>query len=434
VSQESDTSGATDPTAAGESSSAGRFGEYVIERRLGAGGMGAVYLAHREADGEAVALKVLNPVAGANAEMVKRFIREAQVLLTLEHPGIVKAHDLGAVNGQHFIAMEYVPGENLGDIIKREGRIAPRQALEIMRQIANALSYGWKHRVVHRDLKPENFLISPDGTCKLADLGLAVLAGREDLRVTAPGTIMGTPAYMSPEQARGEHEVDTRSDVYSLGCAIYHAICGQPPFEGPSAVAILTKHLREEPPRPSRFVEGLMPGVEDIVLKCVLKEPAERYQTCSALVEAIDGLLRSDAAESAPDSSAKSAPPPSRRRRFDENSNEDSENAMPPAGVPAGQAAAKPGPDDALALLTARARAAAPAASSWQPVSGREHPSARTNSQTTRGPQGQRKTRTTIHMAGSRRGKLPFLPLAIAACGALFALTAAILYLYFTST
>jgi len=398
--QEPDTTAAAGATT-GETSAAGRFGEYLIERRLGVGGMGAVYLARREADGKAVALKILNPVAGANAETVKRFNREARVLLALEHPGIVKADDLGAVNGQHFIAMEYVPGEDLGKIIMREGRVDARRALGIMRQVADALNYGWKHRLVHRDLKPENFLIRPDGICKLADLGLAVLANREDLRVTAPGTVMGTPECMSPEQARGERDVDTRSDVYSLGCAIYNAICGHPVFEGETAVATLKKHITDEPCKPSLIVEDLMPGVEDILLKCIRKKPEERYQTCGELVEAIDELLGSSANVAEPEAPEKSAGPDA---------------------------------DDALALLTAQARTVAPATSNARPAPVRERPGSAPRPSTGQGSQGQRKTRTTIHMAGSRRGKLPVVPLAIAAFGAFLALFAAVMYLYLTSS
>ena len=466
--EESSASPATGVAADSTKSSAGRFGEYLVERRLGIGGMGAVYLANRESDGHAVALKVLNPVAGANEGLVKRFIREAQVLLTLEHPSIVKAYDLGSVNGQHFISMEYVPGENLGDTIRREERIDSTRALGIMRQIADALSYGWKHGVVHRDLKPENILVKPDGTCKLADLGLAVLAGREDLRITAPGTVMGTPEYMSPEQARGEHEIDTRSDVYSLGCAIYHAVCGYPAFEGPSPVAILQKQLREEPRRPSEVVPGLALGVENILMKCMKKEPAERYQTCAELVQAIDRQLapaaRDSAKASAPAATKPATPKPrkdtSRRRAFDggpaKAAASSSSPAAPVAPAPAAATPAAPDPDDAAAMLIAQARESAPAvpqrqtataparpraamgapsapASASEPAfregGPRPHPAAGPRA---REPGGRRPTRSTIHVPGQRKGKLPTVLLGVIVGGAVLTLVIAVLYLLFT--
>jgi serine/threonine-protein kinase len=459
----------TGAAATSKKSSAGRFGEYLVERRLGIGGMGAVYLASRESDGQAVALKVLNPVAGANESLVKRFIREAQVLLTLEHPNIVKAYDLGSVNGQHFISMEYVPGENLGDTIKREERIDSTRALGIMRQIADALSYGWEHDVVHRDLKPENILVKPDGTCKLADLGLAVLASREDLRITAPGTVMGTPEYMSPEQARGEHEIDTRSDVYSLGCAIYHAVCGYPAFEGPSPVAILQKQLREEPRRPSEVVPGLALGVENILMKCMKKELADRYQTCAELIQAIDRQLAPAAREAAkapvsaePKASVQapaepSVPAPakpsatkprkdtSRRRAFDggaaaaaNSSGSPADSA--PAAPAASAASAAPDPDDAAAVLIAQARASAPAGSQGQTGPGSEptfqgggphpHPAADLGGYE---PRGKRPTRATIHVPAQRKGKLPMVFLGIVVGGAVLSLVATVLYLLFTT-
>ncbi len=408
---------------ADESASAeARFGDFIIEKRLGVGGMGAVYLARRASDGLAVALKVLNPVAGADEGLVKRFVREAQCLLTLDHLNIVKAFDLGSENGQHFICMEYVRGENLGTIIEREGRVEPETALMIMKQVAGALSYGWKHGVVHRDLKPENILLNTDGVCKLADMGLAVLANREDLRLTAPGTVMGTPDYMSPEQARAVHDIDTRSDVYSLGCTIYHAVCGRRPFEGPSVVEILKKHLSEAPRAPREIVPGLSRGAEQILLKCMAKEPVDRFQTCAELVEAIDRERASAAPEGGPasDASARAGASrdTSRRQAFEDASPE------PPAPSDAPDAPEAP---DAAALLIAHARASAPASPGGGP---RPHPAADPGA---RGRMERRPTHATIHVPKRRGAMLPTVLLGVVVAAIVLAIVSGVLYLFFTT-
>lgn len=279
-----------------------RIGEYTLEKPLGKGGMGAVYLARREADNEQIALKVLSPAASEDRELVTRFRREAKFMSTLDHPNLVKAYDVGTADGYHYMSMEYVEGEDLGRRIRRQGRVEPAAALEIMKQVALALEYGAKRGVVHRDLKPENILIRPDGVCKLADMGLAILSNRDDLRLTAEGVVMGTPLYMSPEQASGERNIDTRADIYALGCTFYHAICGEPPFTAKQSMVILQMHLSEIPRRLIDRVPGMRTDFEAVIWRCLQKVRERRYANCAELVSAITNVL--------------AAPPPKQSRRL----------------------------------------------------------------------------------------------------------------------
>lgn len=278
------------PAQSASDGSPTRLGSFVLEKRLSKGGMGSVYLARKEGENRFVALKVLDPVSGSSEELVTRFRREAQFLLAIDHLNIVTAYEVGTVEGRHFLSMEYVEGEHLGTRMDREGVIDPIDALGIMRQVARALEYADECHLVHRDVKPQNVLIRQDGLVKLADMGLAILANREDLRLTAPGTLVGTPAYMSPEQVRSSRHIDIRSDIYSLGCTFFHAVCGQTPFDG-HVVKICQHHLYDEPPLPTTIRPGLLPAMESLLLKCMQKKRDARYQTCAELIRKIDQIL-----------------------------------------------------------------------------------------------------------------------------------------------
>jgi hypothetical protein len=317
----------------GQTDGAGRrLGDYLLEERIGEGGMGLVFVARRVSDNKQVALKVLNPSSDADPEAVTRFQREAQFMLQLDHPHIVKAFDVGTADNQHFLSMEYVPGENLKDRIRREGQVDSAVALGMMRQIADALDYGARRKVVHRDLKPENILIRPDGVAKLADMGLAILANREDLRLTAPGFTLGTPHYMSPEQVRAQRDVDTRTDIYSLGCTFYHAICGRPPFDGPNAIVIVNQHLTDEPVPPTKLVPGLARVVDAIILKCMVKDREGRYKSCADLMRAIDVVIAPPPPPAPPPPAVTPAPAVP------------AESPAPAAAAPPAPAAASPAP------------------------------------------------------------------------------------------
>jgi serine/threonine protein kinase len=213
------------------------------------------------------------------------------------------------------MSTEFVPGDDLMDYIRRDGRIGQGEALRIMRQVVGALEYGAARGIVHRDVKPGNILIAPEGTAKLTDLGLAVLAGREDLRLTAPGTILGSPPFMSPEQAMGERDLDIRSDIYSLGCTFYCALCGQPPFGSrESPVVIMQGHLYNEPVPPTQLTPNLNAQTESLILTCLAKERQDRFQSYADLTAAIDGAIAACEAEPpAPPTSQPAPTSPSRK-------------------------------------------------------------------------------------------------------------------------
>jgi serine/threonine-protein kinase len=253
-------------------------GRYELHRRLGRGGMAEVYLARDQMLDRAVAVKVLFPALATDPGFVERFRREAQSAAGLNHPNIVSVYDWGEANGTYFIVMEYVEGESLAELIQSEGRLHPDRAAEIAADMASAL--GFAHRnggVIHRDVKPGNVLLTRDGTVKVADFGIArAIADSSDQNLTKTGSVMGTATYFSPEQARGA-SVDPRSDVYSLGCVLYEMIIGRPPFAGENAVAIAYKHVQEAPVAPRRIDPALPETLEAIILKCLAKNPANRY-------------------------------------------------------------------------------------------------------------------------------------------------------------
>ena len=252
-------------------------GRYELHRRLGRGGMAEVYLARDQLLDRPVAVKVLFPALATDQGFVERFRREAQAAANLQHPNIVSVFDWGEANGTYFIVMEYVEGHTLAEMLRDEGRLHPDRAAEITADIAAALGFAHRNRVVHRDVKPGNVLITRDGGVKVADFGIArALSDSTDQNLTKTGSVMGTATYFSPEQARGA-PVDPRSDIYSLGCVLYEMTTGHPPFAGDSAVAIAYKHVQENPIPPRRYDPALPETLEAITLKCLAKNPANRY-------------------------------------------------------------------------------------------------------------------------------------------------------------
>ena len=214
-----------------------KFRGYVVERLLGNGSLGAVYLVRHEVLDTVYALKALFPeVAKENEDYVKRFLREAKIATRIRHPNLVAVHDCGydEARGLYYIVMDCVSGGDLRQALAFAGRFAPDRAVEVVLQVASALDAAQEYHVVHRDIKPENIMIQPDGTVKLVDLGIAKADGLRDSLCTEAESVFGTPAYVAPEQALDASAVDVRADIYSLGVVLFEMIAGRVPYEGPS--------------------------------------------------------------------------------------------------------------------------------------------------------------------------------------------------------
>src|SRR4030095_4206249 len=244
------------------------------------GGMAIVYLAYDIANDRHVALKVLNPELAATLG-ADRFLREIEVGRTLQHPNIVGVLDSGSADGRLFYTMPFVEGASLRDKLDREKQLSIDEAIDLTKQIAEALGYAHSKNVIHRDIKPENILLS-NGRALVADFGIAravSVAGGE--RLTRTGMAVGTPTYMSPEQAMGSKDVTPESDVYSLACMVYEMLAGQPPFTGPTAMALLARHSLDNVPS-LKIVRGTVPdAVEDAILRAMAKVPADRFHSAT---------------------------------------------------------------------------------------------------------------------------------------------------------
>jgi tetratricopeptide (TPR) repeat protein len=264
------------------------FGEYRIVCEVARGAMGIVYRAEQKRLGREVALKVLLAGEHASEGEVRRFTREAQALGRLRHPNIVPIHDIGEVDGRHYFTMDFVEGQTLSMVLQ-ERRLTVTEALHIIEQVSDAVAAAHTRGVIHRDIKPSNIMLDGDGGVHIMDFGLAKSAGT-DSKHTRDGTTIGTPAYMPPEQARGElSRVDERSDVYSIGAVLYELLSGRPPFGGCNLLEIVLAVINEEPPRPRSVNSRLPRDLETIIVKCMEKDPARRYQTA---IELRDELRR----------------------------------------------------------------------------------------------------------------------------------------------
>ena len=274
---------------------------YLVRRELGAGGMAVVFLADDPRHGRPVAVKVMRPELAA-ALGPERFLREIQIAARLRHPNIVPLYDSGEAAGLLYYVMPYVEGESLRDRLRRERQLPVDEALGIAREVADALAHAHEHELIHRDIKPENILLE-DGHALVADFGIARAVGSAATTqvTTATGLAIGTPAYMSPEQALGDAAVDARSDVYALGCVLYEMLAGEPPYTGPTAQAIMARRL-SEPVRSLRTVRETVPDqVERAVMRALARVPADRFRSATAFRDALVGGPgapdRSDGAE-----------------------------------------------------------------------------------------------------------------------------------------
>ena len=279
----------------GEASDAKRtptIAGFKLLSRVGRGAMGAVYRARQLSVDRIVAVKILRPSLAQNKEFIKRFSEEAKAAARLNHPNIVQAIDAGEDGGYYYFAMEFVDGETLHRMMLREGIIEEKLSLQIMRDVAVALAHAHVQHIVHRDIKPGNIMISRAGETKLCDLGLARLRLEEEDR-TGPGrgVAVGTPYYISPEQAQGQTDVDSRSDIYSLGATFFRALVGHPAFDAASPAQVLEQHVKKPVPWPKDYNQELSENVCYLIVKMMAKKPAERYQTPDELVEDIKHVI-----------------------------------------------------------------------------------------------------------------------------------------------
>jgi len=262
-----------------------RLGHFLIEAMIGSGGMGAVFRAMDERLDRVVALKVLSPSLSRDQASVQRFVNEARAAARLDHDNIARVYFVGEDEGLHFIAHEYVTGRNIRDLIRAEGPLSARQAVNYTLQIASALRHTSASGVVHRDIKPSNLIVTPRGRVKLVDLGLAKKVASETFGdLTIAGTTLGTFDYISPEQAKDPRNVDVRSDIYSLGCTVYHMLTGEPPYPEGTVLQKLLDHQGKDIPDPAQKSPHTPPELSAIVRRMMAPDPRDRYATPDDLI------------------------------------------------------------------------------------------------------------------------------------------------------
>jgi serine/threonine-protein kinase len=261
-----------------------KLGGCTIESKIGQGGMGTVYKAHHETLNIPVAIKIFHAQPDSPGSQ-ERFLREAQLMAQLRHPNIVAVMNAGIEGDIHFIVMEYIEGGNLLSLINRKKTLPVQEAIGIAIDILHALDIAKSNSIVHRDIKPENILIDSSGHAKLADLGLARAVSSEHL--TQSNMMLGSPHYIAPEQANNSSNVDYRSDIYSLGCTLFHMLSGKEPFPGNSLIEIVMNHTQKPVPYLVDYDKQLPSGIADIVFKMMQKEPEKRFTEPSSIIEAL---------------------------------------------------------------------------------------------------------------------------------------------------
>jgi serine/threonine-protein kinase len=311
-----------------------RLGKYEVVKHIASGGMGAVYKARDPELDRDVALKILPPEMASNPSALERFKREARNAAKLQHENIVRIHEFGEFQGTWYLALEFVEGIDLYEYIKRKGKLEPEEARRITIQAALALQHAYRQGIVHRDIKPSNFLVTRKNdrlVVKMTDLGLSRESVPGETRVTRDGTTVGTVDYMAPEQARDSSRADTRSDIYSLGCSLYHMLAGKPPFSEGGLTERLYAHVQDEAADLRQFNPRVSEALMAVVRRMLAKQPADRYQTPAELVkellnldvvvspvrhrDVLAGLARGEADTSNGDDSDDSVEPKALRRR-----------------------------------------------------------------------------------------------------------------------
>ncbi|MBQ6401104.1 MAG: Stk1 family PASTA domain-containing Ser/Thr kinase [Firmicutes bacterium] len=263
-------------------------GRYELLERIGEGGMSVVYKAKDKLLNRFVAIKILKPEFINDHKFIDSFRRESQAAASMSHPNIVNIYDVGKEGNIHYIVMELIEGRALSDVIKEQGPMAYPKVIAISKQIAAALAFAHKNHIIHRDVKPHNIMMTPNGTAKITDFGIAKAVNAATIVDNTDG-IIGSVHYFSPEQARGGY-VDEKSDIYSLGIVMFEMLTGNVPFDGDNPVNIALMHINGEMPRPSQMVTGVPPALEHIIMKCTDKYPVNRYASADELIEALNNL------------------------------------------------------------------------------------------------------------------------------------------------
>lgn len=272
-----------------------KLGDFKLQKRLGNGSMGEVWLAHQESMDRRVALKVLAPKLSSDVKFIERFSKEAKNSAKLAHPNIVTAFYSGFEKGIYYLAISYVSGETIDCKLERDGLFDEKQALEITLAMAEALEYAWdEERILHRDIKPANIIINNKGIPMLLDMGISKSMNEEN-DLTMTGTVIGTPYYMSPEQALAEKDIDFRTDIYSLGTTLYHMVTGTVPYNATTAMAIIMKHMSEELPHPQDRNPDLSDHCATLIESMMAKDRKDRQQSWVSLQKDIKLVLQGKA-------------------------------------------------------------------------------------------------------------------------------------------
>ena len=302
--------GVRHPTPAPDDRVGRRIGSYVIQRELGRGGMGVVYLAHDMRLSRTVAIKALSPQFSHSADVRERLLNEAKMAAALSHPGIATVYALEEIDGELYLACEYVPGAPLRALVE-SGPLAIAEVIDIGTQLARALAEAHTKGIVHRDIKPENVIKTPSGVVKVLDFGLARAEYAMQARLTQTGMVVGTPAYLAPEQALGQ-QTDFRTDIFALGLLLYELASGTNPFAATTIPATIARIVDEDPPLLSTVQPHSVPELDRIIERCLRKDPIARYRSTKEVVTDLE-RLRSEMSAGRPSTTAEATAPSSRR-------------------------------------------------------------------------------------------------------------------------